>query len=101
MAQTTRETTGAEANYGTGYGLGEMATSWMPIAKDLFGLQFRTAQSLMDQSVKLTQTFADFYQTQAAEGLKLTQACVATGKGVAEELRRTATTVAEKVVTKN
>lgn len=97
MAQTTRETTGAE----TGYGFGEMATAWMPMAKDLFGMQMRTAQSFMDQSMKLSQTFADFYQTQAAEGLKLTQACVATGKGVAEELRRTATTFAEKVATKN
>jgi hemoglobin-like flavoprotein len=97
MAQTQARETQTE----------ETATAWsavnafVPMAKEMLGLQMKTAQMMFDQTTKLTQTFADFYQTQAQESLKLTQACVATGKGVAEELRRTATTMAEKVTAKN
>lgn len=65
-------------------------------AKDAVALQLKTAQLFLDQSVKLTQTFADFYQTQATESLKLSQACVATGKEIATEVRRQVATVSEK-----
>ncbi|RYZ71133.1 MAG: hypothetical protein EOP05_12390 [Proteobacteria bacterium] len=101
---TTREPASSES----ASGFTDMASTWMPFApfaKEMFSMQMKTAQMFMDQSVKLSQTFADFYQSQAAEGMKLTQACMTTGKGVAEELRRTATTmaetVAEKVTTRN
>lgn len=72
---------------------------WTQYAKEAAALQLKTAQFVLDQSVKLTQTFADFYQTQATEGLKLSQACYSTGKEIAGEVRRQVAHVTEKAAT--
>jgi hypothetical protein len=92
MAQTQNESTGP---LGGAFG-GSGFEAILPIAKEVWGAQLKTAQVLFDSTAKLSQTMADFYQTQATEGLKLTQACVATSKTVVEEVRRQATTIAEK-----
>lgn len=86
MAKTeTTETTWG--HYGHGF---------TQFAKEAAALQLKTAQLFLDQSVKLSQQFADFYQTQATEGLKLSQACFNTGKELVSEVRRNVATVTEK-----
>jgi hypothetical protein len=87
MAKTENTTETTWNQYGHGF---------TQVAKDAAALQLKTAQLFLDQSVKLTQTFADFYHTQATESLKLSQACVATGKEIASEVRRQVGTYAEK-----
>ncbi|MEK7355141.1 MAG: hypothetical protein AAB250_01735 [Bdellovibrionota bacterium] len=77
--------------------LGQYTQGWTQAAKEAAALQIKTAQFFLDHSVKLSQTFADFYQTQATEGLKLSQACYSTGKEITAEVRRQVATVAEKV----
>ncbi|MES2963502.1 MAG: hypothetical protein V4760_06400 [Bdellovibrionota bacterium] len=83
-------TTEALSQYGQGF---------TQYAKDAAAIQLKAAQLFLDQSVKLSQTFAEFYQTQATESLKLTQACVATGKELASEVRRQVGTYTEKATT--
>ena len=95
MAQT-QETTGLGSTLGSGAFGASGFEAVLPLAKEVWGLQLRTAQVLFDTTTKLSQTVADYYQTQAAEGLKLTQTCFTTGKTVAEEVRRQVTTLAEK-----
>ena len=105
MAQTQTEWTGTtgDGNYGAGTGAFGAAgvDALIPFAKEAWGIQLKTAQMVLDNSAKLSQTFAEFYQTQAAEGLKLTQTCFATGKTVAEEMRRQFTTFADKAGRQN
>jgi hypothetical protein len=90
MAQTQETTPGSGAFGASGF------DAVLPLAKEVWGLQLKTAQVFFENTTKLTQTFADFYQTQAAESLKLAQTCFTTGKTVTEEVRRQFTTLAER-----
>lgn len=94
MAQTSAQSTNESGTFSAIGGV----ESLIPFAKEAWGVQMKTAQMLFDNTAKLTQTFADFYQTQAAEGLKLTQTCFQTGKQVSEDLRKQFTTLAERAV---
>ncbi len=88
---TTQETTPGSGAFGaSGF------EAIFPIAKEVWGVQLKTAQMFFENSTKLSQTMADYYQTQATESLKLAQTCFATGKTVAEEVRRQFTTLAER-----
>jgi hypothetical protein len=65
-------------------------------AKEIMGWQMKTTQMMFDHAIKAGQTVSDFYQNQATEGLKFTQACVMTGKTWADEYRRHVLSATEK-----
>lgn len=65
-------------------------------AKEVMGWQVRTTHMMFDHAMKFGQTLADFYQTQATEGLKFSQTMYKTGMGWADEYRRHVTTLTEK-----
>ncbi len=94
MAQTENTTTTGALGSGTFGASGFEA--FFPLAKEAWGLQLKTAQMMLDTTTKLSQSFADYYQKQADEGLQLTQTCLSTGKTIAEEVRRQVTTFAER-----
>jgi hypothetical protein len=80
MAQTQETTHGTGSTLGSGaFGAGGFEAI-LPLAKEAWGVQLKTAQVLFDTTTKLSQSIADYYQSQAAEGLKLTQTCFATLK---------------------
>ena len=90
MAQIQDTTPGSGAFGASGF------EAILPLAKEIWGVQVKTAQMILENSTKLTQTVADYYQTQAQESLKLAQTAFTTGKTVTEEVRRSFTTLAER-----
>lgn len=73
---------------------------WTEGAKEIMGWQMKTSQMIFDHALKMGQTVSDYYQNQATEGLKFTQACFLTGKTWADEYRRHFTAAAEKAQSK-
>jgi hypothetical protein len=69
---------------------------WTENTKEMMGWHMKTTHMMFDHALKVGQTVSDFYQNQASEGLKFTQACFLTGKTWADEYRRHVMTAAEK-----
>lgn len=65
-------------------------------AKQFLGWQFKTSQEMMDQGMKLAQTWGEFSQTQLQESARLSQDLVKTGFQAAETLKKTFSPLFEK-----
>lgn len=65
-------------------------------AKQFLGWQFKTSQEIMDQGLKLSQTWGEFSQTQMQEGARLSQELLKTGLQAAETLKKTMAPILEK-----
>lgn len=65
-------------------------------AKQFLGWQFKTSQEMMDQGIKLAQTWGEFSQTQFQESARLSQELVKTGFQAAETLKKTFAPLFEK-----
>lgn len=65
-------------------------------AKQFLGWQFKTAQEIVDQGMKLTQTWAEFSQTQFQEGARLSQELLKTGFQAAETMKKTMSPIIER-----
>ncbi|MCM2277408.1 MAG: hypothetical protein NDJ89_04975 [Oligoflexia bacterium] len=58
--------------------------------RELMGLQFRSAQAMMDKSISLGQSYTEFVQTQMNEGFKLSQEALRHGWTMAETIKKSA-----------
>lgn len=56
--------------------------------RDLMGIQYKTAQAMMDKTLGLGQVMTDFLQVQMNEGLRLSQECVRYGWTLTESLKK-------------
>ncbi len=65
-------------------------------AKQFLGWQFKTSHEMMDQGIKLAQTWGEFSQTQFQESARLSQELVKTGFQAAETLKKTFAPLFEK-----
>ncbi len=65
-------------------------------AKQFLGWQFKATQEMMDQGLKLAQTWGEFSQTQFQEGARLSQELLKTGFQAAETVKKTFTPIFEK-----
>lgn len=65
-------------------------------AKQFLGWQFKTSQEMLDQGIKLAQTWSEFSQTQFQEGARLSQELIKTGFQATETLKKTFSPIFEK-----
>lgn len=65
-------------------------------AKQVLGWQFKTSQEMLDQGMRLAQTWGEFSQTQFQESARLSQELVKTSFQAVETLKKTFSPLFEK-----
>ncbi len=66
--------------------------------RDLLALQTKAAQTLLDRSMALSQSFTDHVHTQMNESMKLTQECLKYGRSFTETMNKTAFEFTERTL---